>query len=86
MTNKRLLALAKKADLFFEMYGKPYPRALGAGEAVSAYQQFAELIIKECAGVCESMGNQLSVDRPNRDFDEIAWDCEAAILKHFGIE
>ncbi len=38
-------------------------------------QQFAELIVRECAGLC-------SIAAPGRDAEDI----EEAILKHFGVK
>jgi hypothetical protein len=38
-------------------------------------EKFAELIIRECAGLC-------SIAAPGRDAEDI----EEAILKHFGVE
>lgn len=48
-------------------------------------EKFAELIVRKCADICKRMGDQLAEDRPNKDFDEIAWYCQDAILDHFGV-
>lgn len=49
-------------------------------------EKFAELIVRECAELCREKGIFLANDRPNKDFDTIAFDCEAAIKQHFGVE
>ena len=49
-------------------------------------ERFATVIVRECAGICKDRGDELAIDRPNKDFDIIAWNCEEAILEHFGIK
>ena len=46
--NQRIQELAEQAELYVDLYGKPWPRAMSAEEADAAYKKFAELIVKEC--------------------------------------
>ena len=45
----RLQELANQAQLYVDLYGRPYPRAMSAEEADAAYKKFAELIVRECS-------------------------------------
>ena len=67
--NKRIQELAEQADLFVNLNGNPWPRALSAEESVTAYNKFAELIVKECA-LCSSEIKDL-----NRMFELFGIDC-----------
>lgn len=49
-------------------------------------ERFATVIIRECADICKDRGDELAIDRPNKDFDIIAWNCQEAILDHFGVK
>ena len=47
---------------------------------------FAELIIRECALLCDNHGNKVEDDRPNKDLSSAAFDCSDIIKQHFGVE
>lgn len=53
MMNNRLQALANDAELYVDLYGRPYPRAMSAEEADAAYEKYAKLIVGECADFIE---------------------------------
>ena len=66
--NERIETLAKAVG--YDMINKAAMRALGFD-----VEKFAELIVQECADVCESFGE--SGD---------GYTCSAEILEHFGVE
>lgn len=80
--NERIQKLAQEAKEFADYYAM----LSDAKEQDIFTEKFAELIIRECSNVCKRQGDQLAEDRPNKDFDEIAWYCQDAILDHFGIK
>lgn len=47
-------------------------------------QNFAELIIKECASICEHRYTYMNKDMSEGAFEAMA--CHDSILEHFGIE
>jgi hypothetical protein len=61
--NQRITELAQAATM--DILGVP----------VLDQKRFAELIVRDCAGLC-------SIAAPGRDAEDI----EKAILKHFGVE
>ena len=79
--NQKILELATEAG-----YQPLVPRTFADDLQEVFLQKFAQLVILECAGVCKAMGDQLAEDRPNKDFDEIAWNCQDGILYHFGMQ
>ena len=50
--NKRIQKLAEQAGMYVDVKGEPWPKWMGAEECDLAYQKFAELIVRECAGLC----------------------------------
>ena len=56
------------------------------------YQRFAELIVKECAMLCNDIGIEARKEwktkyNPRDDGRaDGAWQCEDAILEHFGVK
>lgn len=80
--NKQLQKLADQAELYVDLYGRPWPRAMSAEEADAAYKKFAELIVRECADIC----NKIYFDRyPDAEDFESSEEGDA-IRKHFGVE
>ena len=73
--NEQIQKLAEQAELYVDLYGKPWPRALSAEEADAAYKKFAELIVRECIGIVKQRWI-------NPDEDVIAEE----IKQHFGVE
>jgi hypothetical protein len=67
--NERIRELAKQSGLIAP-YGSDHE-----GLRDFDYRKFAELIVRECAGLC-------SITASGRDAETI----EEAILKHFGVE
>ena len=49
-------------------------------------EKFAELIIRECALLCDNHGNKVEDERPNKDLSSAAFDCSDIIRDHFGVE
>ena len=47
------------------------------------YEKFAELIVKECAKVCDDLDID---DWGDKSFDDGTYYCSRAIKKHFGVE
>ena len=77
--NKRIRQLAEQAGMYVDVKGEPWPRWMGAEECEAAYKKFAELIVQECAQICQDQPNHyaLKTDRDN---------CAVAIKEHFGVE
>jgi hypothetical protein len=46
---------------------------------------FAELIVRECAVLCDNHGNKVEDERPNKDLSSAAFDCSDIIRDHFGV-
>ena len=49
-------------------------------------EYFAQLIVRECALLCDNHGNKVEDDRPNKDLSSAAFDCSDIIKQHFGVE
>ena len=75
--NEQIQKLAEQAELYVDLYGKPWPRAMSAEEADAAYKKFAELIVREC---------QRQVEQYIYECGEIASIPDTVIMKHFGVE
>ena len=69
--NERIRELAEKAEIY--IVPEPFDDATRSWNA--NMEKFAELIVKECADLCESFGE--SGD---------GYTCSAEILEHFGVE
>jgi hypothetical protein len=50
--NKRIQQLAQEAGMYVDLNGNPWPKWMSAEECEVAYKKFAELIVRECAGLC----------------------------------
>jgi hypothetical protein len=57
-----------------------------APELAGRGQKLAELIINECAEQCEELAEKLGEQRPNLNYDIVAYECAETIKSHFGIE
>lgn len=75
--NERIKELADQAGLGILNGGIVLTKNVNAAEA---FNQFAELIVQECAQVCND------VDAEYDGEDVLATWCAQAINKHFGIE
>ena len=76
--NERIRQLAEQA-------GYKHPYAVGECEdyAYFDHEKFAELIVKECAGICESM----PLLGPYKEVqDATLKDAAVQIKEHFGVE
>jgi hypothetical protein len=88
--NDRIKELYEQAYLVREypdsdpMRGGNPPTLYWGGEASA--KKFAELIVRECANLCQKFGDELENNRPNKDFDTVAHDCAGIIKEHFGVE
>jgi hypothetical protein len=73
--NERILELAKQAGI-----------KANSEQAMSPQEQlFAELIVKECANICD--GVAIQHDNNNETKAGVgAWDCRSTIKEHFGVE
>lgn len=47
----------------------------------ATYQRFAELIVRECAKVCDDVASD-----SHGDWRGGAWECETGIKEHFGVK
>ena len=84
--NERIKELAIEA-------GYKHPDAVGMCEdyAYFDHEKFAELIIRECATICDESGRESRKEQKYGPHDDGrpwdgAWQCESEILKRFGVE
>jgi len=82
--NERVKQLAEQAGLL-----GPSSRI---GNSHEATEKFAELIVRECAKICDDIGRQARKDWKAK-YDPAddgrcngAWECEEAIKEYFGVE
>ena len=73
--NKRIRELAADAG---------YPDFMTYGQD-KVLEKFAELIVRECAKVCNDVGVALSAEPAQNNFGT-AQTCKMAIENHFGVE
>ena len=73
--NKRIGQLAEQAGLL-----GPTSRV---GNSHEATEKFAELIVRECAKVCDDLDID---DWGDKSFDDGTYYCSRAIKQHFGVE
>ena len=79
MMNERIKELAERAG--FNNMG------IGLIIGIEEYhQKFAELIVKECAGLCEHESNDDEYDQYDMGQSVKAESIKTAIKKHFGVE
>jgi hypothetical protein len=77
-----IIELAKQAGL--RTYQEQAPGIDGVVGNWADLETFAELIVRECAGVCHTYGwGMLEHGRPG---NSIADDCGVLIKQHFGVE
>ena len=77
MMNNRLQALANQAELYVDLCGRPYPRAMSAEEADAAYKKFGQLIVRECCQFEKSYSGDAGL---------VARHFSRKIKEHFGVE
>jgi hypothetical protein len=75
--NERIKQLALQAG-----YSKDF-LAIGL---LNNMEKFAELIVSECADIIEELAEKLSEQRPNSNYDSVAYECAEVIKTHFGVE
>ena len=87
--NERTLELAKQAGLKVESWMTNPPKPFQILGSTEQFEQFAELIVRECMKVCKKT-EQYEVG--NQDPDEVgciragAVFCREDIREHFGVE
>jgi len=82
--NEKIRELAEQAE---EMCLRAEPwRILSVCQSVDKVwrEKFAELIVKECASICEHRYTYMNKDMSEGAFEAMA--CHDSILEHFGIE
>ena len=73
--NERIKLLAEQTGLKVESFMTNPPKPFQILGSTEQFEKFAELIVQECADVCERFGE--SGD---------GYTCSAEILEHFGVE
>ena len=83
--NERIKQLAEQAKIDYDLRPEiaRAPVWIGTDEELA---KFAELIVRECALLCDNHGNKVEDDRPNKDLSSAAFDCSDIIKQHFGVE
>ena len=83
--NERIKLLAEQAEIDYDLRPEiaRAPVWIGTDKEL---EKFAELIVKECARLCDNHGNKVEDDRPNKDLSSAAFDCSDIIREHFGVE
>ena len=74
--NERIKQLANQAGLGIQHNGIVMTKNVNAAEA---FEQFAELIVKECIQVCKSRVG-------NSDYNTGRMHCVSDLKEHFGVE
>jgi predicted ATPase len=78
MMNNRIEELAQCNERILNFFQTgPVQRA--------AIEEFAELIVRECAGMCNDVGNAVWAEQHQSNMGT-AQTCKAAIQKRFGVE
>jgi len=57
-----------------------------APELAGRANKLAELIVRECAGKVEELAEKLAEQRPNSNYDSVAYECAEVIKTQFGVE
>jgi hypothetical protein len=61
-------------------------------DPINEIEEFAKLIVRECATICDTIGNEARKEWKTKYIPhddgrcDGAWQCETAILEHFGVE
>jgi hypothetical protein len=77
--NERIKQLAIESEMYVDLNGKPWPKWMTAEECESAYDKFAELIVKECM-------EQVWYSREDGINGNISQIIKDRIKQHFGVE
>ena len=78
--NKRIEELAEQAGFSNWVI---YPSKETMSDTPELLEKFAELIVRECAKVCDDLDID---DWGDKSFDDGTYYCSRAIKKHFGVE
>lgn len=84
--NQRITLLAEQAELYVDLYGKPWPRAMSAEEADAAYKKFAELIVKECCHIMDTTAKKAEENNTYMGDDVPTITHQYKIKQHFGVK
>lgn len=83
----RIKQLAIQADLYVDVKGKPWPRNMNGEDIEGAYQNFAELIVRECAEQIIAKGTDWVDFAPSQiGVRPEYWNMAHHIKEHFGVE
>ena len=77
--NKRIKELAKQTGYIWHASGDPQIYEF----TPEKLEKFAELIVRECAKVCDDLDID---DWGDKSFDDGTYYCSRAIKNHFGVE
>ena len=83
--NEKIKEFAKQAEIDYDLRPEiaRAPVWIGTDKEL---EKFAELIVKECAVLCDNHGNKIEDARPNKDLSSAAFDCSDIIRNHFGVK
>jgi hypothetical protein len=54
-----------------------------SSDYTSEIQTLVHLVVSECINICNRVGDEIEVSRPNKDLGVAAWECAAKIRDHF---
>ncbi len=83
--NNRLQELANQAELYVDLYGRPYPRAMSAEEADAAYKKYGQSIVQECVDVVQNIKPQYGDYRDQIEMAQLVY-CIGQFKNHFGVK
>lgn len=83
--NNHLQELANQAELYVDLYSRPYPQAMSAEEADAAYKKYGHSIVQECINVIQNIKPQYGDYRDQIEMAQLVY-CIGQIKQHFGVE
>jgi hypothetical protein len=81
--NERIKQLALDAGIGFTLWDDSGREMIDNYTPEEYLEKFAELIVRECAKVCDDLDID---DWGDKSFDDGTYYCSRAIKKHFGVE
>jgi len=84
--NEKIKQLALDAGIGFTLWDDSGREMIDNYTPEEQLEKFAELIVQECADLCNKFGDRLEDERPNKDLDIVAYECADGLKRYFGIK